>query len=70
MIIGTCSECGGAVGIPDVWGGVIPPTPTCTRCGAVAANHGPVIPMIKPQSETSINWGDIVRNINSTWAKP
>jgi len=45
MNIGTCSECGGAVAIPDLWGGVIPPTPTCTQCGAVAANHGPVMPM-------------------------
>lgn len=48
MIIGTCSQCGGAVSVPDAWGGVIPPTPTCTQCGAVAANHGPIIPMHRP----------------------
>lgn len=48
MIIGTCSHCGGPVQTPDVWGGILPPTPTCTQCGAVAANHGPVIPMVEP----------------------
>jgi hypothetical protein len=44
--IGTCSNCGGPVQVPHVWYGVVPPTPTCAHCGAVArANHGPVIPM-------------------------
>lgn len=46
MIIGTCSICTGAVTVPDVWMCIIPPTPTCSSCGAVsAAPHGPVIPM-------------------------
>lgn len=44
--IGTCSICGGAVTVPGVWWGICPPTPTCTGCGAVAASHGPVIPMV------------------------
>ena len=48
MIVGTCSICGGAVAVPDVWGGIIPPTPTCTGCGAIAATHGPVIQMQPP----------------------
>lgn len=44
--IGTCSLCGGAVTVPSLWGGIIPPTPTCSRCGAVPREpHGPVIPM-------------------------
>ncbi len=43
--IGTCSVCGGRVTVPDMWGGVVPPSPTCEQCGAVAASHGPVIPM-------------------------
>lgn len=31
------------------WGGVIPPTPSCSSCGArPKANHGPVIPMEPP----------------------
>lgn len=48
-VIGTCSICGGAVTTPDVWAGVIPPIPQCSRCRAVAAEaHGPVIPMLKP----------------------
>lgn len=45
-IHGTCSLCGGAVTTPFAWWGVIPPTPTCSSCGAIpAAPHGPVIPM-------------------------
>lgn len=50
-VIGTCSICGGAVVIPDVWAGVIPPTPTCSKCGAQAATHGPIINMV-PQNAT------------------
>ena len=50
MIIGTCSRCGGTVTVPDVWGGVIPPTPTCSACGATAAGHGPIIQMNPPQT--------------------
>lgn len=47
-IIGTCSICGGPVTVPDLWGGVVPPIPTCSQCGAVKAGHGPVIEMVKP----------------------
>lgn len=44
--VGTCSQCGGPVQVPDAWGGVIPPVPTCAHCGARRANaYGPVIPM-------------------------
>lgn len=46
MIVGTCSECGGPVELPDVWHGICPPLPTCRNCGATKANsYGPVIPM-------------------------
>ena len=45
MTVGTCSICGGEVRVPSVWMGVVPPTPTCSKCGATAAQHGPVIPM-------------------------
>lgn len=44
--IGTCSLCGGPVTVPSVWMGVVPPTPTCSSCGATA--HGPVIEMARP----------------------
>lgn len=44
-VIGACSLCGGAVCTPDVWGGIMPPTPSCARCGAIAMDHGPIIPM-------------------------
>ncbi len=47
--IGTCSICGGPVKVPNLWMGVIPPTPTCANCGAIEAENGPVIPMIKPE---------------------
>lgn len=47
--VGTCSLCNGAVMIPDMWGGIIPPVPTCPRCGSTAqAPHGKIIPMEKP----------------------
>jgi hypothetical protein len=45
ITIGTCSCCGGEVQVCRDWMAVIPQTPTCARCGAVAALHGPVIPM-------------------------
>lgn len=45
MNIGTCSLCGGEVHIPELWSGLVPPSPTCRRCRAVAVNRGPVIPM-------------------------
>lgn len=51
VTIGTCSICGGAVTVPDLWGGVIPPTPTCSKCGAEKAGHGPVIEMQKPADQ-------------------
>lgn len=47
--IGTCSICGGQVCVPHIWMSVNPPVPQCAQCGAVAANHGPVIPM-KPMT--------------------
>ncbi len=48
QIVGTCSICGGAVTLPLAWYSVTPPVATCSRCGAVAAQHGPVIPMVRP----------------------
>ena len=46
-IIGSCSICGGPVTVPTIWHCVIPPTPTCSRCGAIRADtHGSVIPMV------------------------
>lgn len=53
MIVGTCSICGGRVTIPDVWGAIIPPTPTCESCGAVAAQNGPIIPMTHIKYKTT-----------------
>lgn len=45
-VIGTCGNCGGAVGFPDVWHGVQPPTPSCFNCHAQAKNpYGPIIAM-------------------------
>lgn len=47
--IGTCSLCGGPVQLPAIWMAVVPPTPTCGRCGAVQkSSFGPVIEMEPP----------------------
>lgn len=53
MIHGTCSLCGGPVATPAMWSGVLPPTPTCQRCGATPREaHGPVIDMVRrPQQQ-------------------
>lgn len=48
--LGTCSHCGGPVTVPYVWGGTIPPVPTCQICGAMKKNpYGPVIDMGPPR---------------------
>jgi hypothetical protein len=44
QVIGTCSLCGGRVSVGR-WGFVALPA-SCESCGAVAAMHGPVIPMV------------------------
>ena len=44
--IGTCSKCNGPVQVPELWGGTVPPVPTCAHCGATAKDpYGPRIPM-------------------------
>lgn len=46
-IHGTCSLCGGPVCTPTAYWSVVPPVPTCKRCGAVKReNYGPVIDMV------------------------
>lgn len=56
--IGTCSLCGGAVTLPTVWLGIVPPTPTCSTCGATPKQaHGPVIDMERATSTTTIKIG-------------
>jgi hypothetical protein len=43
-IVGTCSCCGGCVSCPLVYWSVVPPVPSCERCGArVADDFGPVV---------------------------
>jgi hypothetical protein len=46
QVIGECSQCGGNVaGYVGPWMGVVPPPPpSCQSCGAVSAQHHPVIP--------------------------
>lgn len=69
--IGTCSICGGAVTVPSVWLGILPPTPTCSRCGAHAAqNFGPVIPMVPIQpwrDSTALPWWTNPPTTTSPW---
>ena len=63
--IGSCSNCGGAVQIPDEWMYTVPPIPTCSSCGARAKQaHGPVIPMVPgPQQRIGIE----IRPYTPTW---
>lgn len=54
VTFGTCGICGGAVTVPAVWHGIIPPPKTCSQCGAVAVeSHGPVLPM-HPRQYTNV----------------
>jgi hypothetical protein len=47
--IGTCSNCGGPVQVPEFWGGIEPPVPRCRNCNALAKKtYGPIVPMDKP----------------------
>lgn len=48
--VGTCSNCGGRVTVPEVWMGMNPPIPTCQSCGARKRQpHGPTVPMGPPE---------------------
>jgi hypothetical protein len=50
--VGTCSQCGGPVTVPSVWGGLEPPIPTCRRCGAQASTaYGPIIHTERPKQQ-------------------
>ena len=44
-VVGICSLCGGRVLVDTVTWCILPPVPTCERCGAIMA-EGPVIPMV------------------------
>lgn len=62
--IGVCSICGGEVRqFVGAWMGVIPPTPKCSKCGAIPAG-GPVIQMrpvrrqIDPSTYDASEFGD------------
>lgn len=35
-VLGTCSICKGSVVVPEMWGGRVPPIPTCQWCQARA----------------------------------
>ena len=50
-IIGSCSLCGGQVGVPTIWHGVHPPEPQCLKCHAIAKQPGPVIEMQPPKRQ-------------------
>lgn len=47
-VIGTCSNCGGRVTVPEIWHGINPPVPQCESCLATAKAPGPTIPMNPP----------------------
>lgn len=57
-IVGTCSCCKGPVTVPLAWWGIVPPTPTCQRCGAKAAeNYGPEIQTVPVKQWTTTGTG-------------
>lgn len=68
---GSCSICGGHVSTPDIWWGVVPPTPTCERCGAVEDEApGPVIKMRPVQTITVSGTGTapvLITNPDGSW---
>jgi len=42
--MGTCSQCGGRVTVPEAWYGTRPPIPACENCGArMEKPWGPII---------------------------
>ena len=46
-IIGICGNCGGKVALfSGAWFGVVPPKPTCTKCGSVSAQQTIVLPVL------------------------
>lgn len=48
--VGTCSLCKGPVQLPKTWMGILPPVPTCGKCGAIKEeSYGPVTTTVKPQ---------------------
>lgn len=55
-IVGTCSLCGGPVGVPTIWGSVTPAVPTCLHCRAVKKDngYGPTIDM-RPATGVTIS---------------
>lgn len=60
--VGTCSLCGGPVTVPTTWLGTEPPTPSCSRCGAVPKNaHGATIQMERPKIGES---GQVLQQLN------
>lgn len=56
-IHGTCSCCGGPVCTPTAYWSLVPPVPTCKRCGAKRhENYGPVIDMVPPRGKMVGQW--------------
>lgn len=61
-VVGNCSICGGEVMSYRVWHGIIPPPVICSRCGAHAAQNGPIIPMT-PAPPQPLNWATTTSDI-------
>lgn len=47
QVCGKCSICGGIVTVATIWWSVVPPVPTCQKCGAVqdTTSNLPIVPM-------------------------
>lgn len=64
--IGKCSHCGGRVTMPRSWSSVVPPVPTCERCGARAKDKSPTIEM-EPltYADTDNTFGSITQAVEA-----
>lgn len=57
QLVGTCNLCGGPVTVPEMWGGLTPPVPRCTACGATKKQpYGTLVDM-EPGSRPTLSKG-------------
>ena len=66
--IGSCSVCGGPVQVPEETSAEKPSVPTCSQCGATAANdHGPVLKMNPQPADSSDDIQGVLASTVNRW---
>ena len=54
-VIGTCSQCGGAVCVMTIIHSTHPPTPQCKQCGAIPKTpYGPIIETVTESTQPQL----------------